>query len=188
MKSSNLDELSKKEPLIVSELHKVFTKGVCRSVSFHAVNNLSFGVQQNECFGLLGVNGAGKTTTLQILIGHLNGTSGSTFINGYDIKKDRYEATLSLGYCPQFDYLPEYLTVEQSLRLFASLRGLHGTSYDLIIKDFIDAFKLNEFKNRLVQNLSGGNKRKLSSALALIGKPKTVILDEVSIKCQEENI
>ena len=102
---------------------------------------------------LLGVNGAGKTTTLSILIGQMKSSNGHAFINGYNIEKDRFQAIKSLGFCPQFDYLPEFLTVEQSLRLFAKLRGLRGSDIDVIIKDFMDAFKLNEFHNKLVQNL-----------------------------------
>lgn len=102
---------------------------------------------------LLGVNGAGKTTTLSILIGEMKSSSGNAFINGFNIESNKSNAIKSLGFCPQFDYLPEFLTVEQSLRLFAKLRGLRGTDIDASIQDFMDAFKLNEFRDKLVQNL-----------------------------------
>lgn len=129
---------------------------------------------------MLGVNGAGKTTTLSIIIGELDATGGEAFINGHSIKTNRQDAIKSLGFCPQFEYLPEFLTVRQSLELFAKLRGLKSSLIDEVLDEFINAFKLGEFSDKLVQNLSGGNKRKVSSAIAFIGKPKTVVLDEVS--------
>jgi ATP-binding cassette subfamily A (ABC1) protein 3 len=119
---------------------------------------------------LLGLNGAGKSTTFKILIGEIEATSGKGFINGYDIKKNRYDALRNLGFCPQFDILPEYLTVIQAFELIARLRGIKKESRKIIIDSFTNVFKLNEFNDKLVQDLSGGNKRKLSSALAFIGK------------------
>lgn len=145
---------------------------------FIAVNHLSFGIKEKECFGLLGLNGAGKTTTFSILTGQLKPTSGKAFINGKDIINDLFGARNSLGFCPQFDQLPEYLTVKQSLVLFAKLRGLYSEKLKDNINDIISAFKLDEFTDKLVQNLSGGNKRKVSSAIAFLGRPKIVILDE----------
>lgn len=141
---------------------------------------MSFGVQPNECFGLLGLNGAGKTTTIEILTGQRYSTAGNAFLNGFNIRHQRLNAIASLGFCPQFEYLPEYLTARESLQLYASLRGLKMSVCRQIIDDYINAFKLNEFQHKLVQNLSGGNKRKVSSAIAFIGNPKTVILDEVN--------
>ena len=133
----------------------------------------------NECFGLLGLNGAGKTSTLQILIGDLESSSGKAYLNGMRIGFGRN--VKDLGYCPQFDYLVDFLTVKETLELFASIRGLRRANAKDIIKKILDNFKLHEFKKTLVQNLSGGNKRKLSSAIAFIGKPQTVILDEVKL-------
>lgn len=118
-----------------------------------AVNNLSFGVRPAECFGLLGLNGAGKTTTIQVLTGQIESSSGAAFVNGFNINAERLEAIRSLGYCPQFDFLPEYLTVRESLELYACLRGLKRNVIKDIIDDFISAFKLNEFQTKLVQNL-----------------------------------
>ena len=121
--------------------------------SFIAVNNLNFGVRPAECFGLLGLNGAGKTTTIQVLTGQIDSTSGAAFVNGYNVGTERLQAIRSLGYCPQFDYLPEYLTVRESLELYANLRGLKRSLTKSIVDDFIGAFKLNEFQTKLVQNL-----------------------------------
>jgi ATP-binding cassette subfamily A (ABC1) protein 3 len=116
------------------------------------------------------LNGAGKSTTFKILIGELDATSGQALINGYDIKKEKIEALRNIGFCPQFDILPEYLTVLQAFELIARLRGIKNENMKTTIDSLINVFKLNEFTDKLVQDLSGGNKRKVSSALAFIGK------------------
>ena len=120
------------------------------------------------------MNGAGKTTTLDILTGQLWATSGHAYINGHDIHKQR----ATLGICPQYDYLPEYLTVRESLVLFAHLRGVRETMVTRVVDEFVFMFRLGECKHKLVQTLSGGTKRKLSASLAFIGNPGIVILDE----------
>lgn len=125
----------------------------------------------------MGLNGAGKTTTFKMLTGEIKPTSGNAYINGFDIDNQRFKALHNLGFCPQFDCLPEYLTVEQTLKLFAGLRGIPSNLVKTIIGELINVFKLNEFGNKLVQDLSGGNKRKVSSAIAFIGKPSVVFLD-----------
>jgi ABC-type multidrug transport system ATPase subunit len=145
-----LKKLSKVEPLIVNKLLKKFKKD---KKDFIAVNYLTFGVAQKECFGLLGLNGAGKTTTFKILTGEIDATSGNAFINGYDINKDTFNARKNLGFCPQFDYLPEFLTVKQTFKLFSNLRGLESKDIDTVIDEFIKVFKLKEFEKKLVQNL-----------------------------------
>jgi ABC-type multidrug transport system ATPase subunit len=126
----------------------------------------------------LGQNGAGKTTTLQIITNQIYKTSGEAFVNSQEIGKFG-DVTASLGFCPQFDCLPEFLTVYQTLHLFANLRGISKKTTSVVVNEFLRVFKLEEFRNKLVQNLSGGTKRKVSSAIAFIGHPKIVILDEV---------
>lgn len=127
---------------------------------------------------MLGLNGAGKSTTFKILTGELSATKGEAFINGYDIKTDRSKARRSLGFCPQFDYLPEYLTVTETFHLYAGLRGLESKTINKTVDELTKVFKLNEMTKKMVQNLSGGNKRKVSAAIAFIGRPSVVILDE----------
>lgn len=143
--------MASQEPILIKKLTQVFkTKA---NSNFVAVNNLNFGVKPSECFGLLGLNGAGKTTTIQILTGQSEATDGTTYLNGKNIKKERNRAIRSLGYCPQFDMLPDYLTSRESLALYANLRGLKSDVKNQTIDEFISAFKLDEFKNKLVQNL-----------------------------------
>lgn len=175
LKNSNLESLSRKEPLVVNKLVKVYKKG---RTNVRAVNQLSFGVQKEQCFGLLGLNGAGKTSTFKMITGESEPNVGDVLINGYSIRARQFLARKNLGYCPQFDKLPEYLTVNETLTLFSKLRGSYST--EKIVDDMLNVFQLTEFENSLVQNLSGGNKRKLSSAIAFLGKPSVVILDEPS--------
>ncbi len=141
---------SASEPLILSGLSKMFVKG---KTKFLAVNNLGFGIAPKECFGLLGLNGAGKTTTFKILTGELKATSGQAYINGYNILKERSQARRSLGFCPQFDYLPEYLSVKETFELYCGLRGLDKVMVPKIIDDMTKVFKLNEMSKKMVQNL-----------------------------------
>jgi ABC-type multidrug transport system ATPase subunit len=160
---------------VVNHLVRRFKKG---SKDFVAVNNLSFGVAKKECFGFLGLNGAGKTTTFKILTGEIRATSGQAYVNGCDISKKMLEARRSLAFCPQFDYLPENMTVRDTLMLFSGIRGLEFKTINNVINDLMAVFKITEFKNKMVQTLSGGNKRKVSSAISFIGRPKVVFLDE----------
>jgi len=102
---------------------------------------------------LLGLNGAGKTTTIEILTGQKRSSDGKAYLNGFDISSNLMNAIKSLGFCPQFDYLPEFLTVKQSLELFLNLRGVKSSVAKMVLKEFMNAFKLNEFANKLVQNL-----------------------------------
>ena len=128
---------------------------------------------------LLGKNCAGKTTLIKMLIGEINSTKGKVFIDGFDLYHNFASARQSLGYCPQFDYLPEYLTVQQCFELFADLRGLTVETIPNVLDDLIKVFTLEEHRHKLINNLSGGCKRKISAALAFLGRPKLVILDEV---------
>lgn len=175
IRNSDLKQVSKEEPLVVHDLVRRFKKG---KKDFIAVNNLSFGIAKKECFGFLGLNGAGKTTTFKILTGEIKPTSGQAFVNGCDIATKMMEARRNLAFCPQFDQLPEFLSVSDTLKLFACIRGLEFGTIDGVVNDLMDTFKLTEFKDKLVQDLSGGNKRKVSSAITFIGRPKVVFLDE----------
>lgn len=109
------------EPLVVSRLSKVFKKA---GRPFAAVNNLSFGVVPTECFGLLGLNGAGKTTTIGILTGELESSSGFAFLNGYNVSTEKLESKRSLGFCPQFVRL--YNWVYRIILIFFKYKKIKG--------------------------------------------------------------
>ncbi|CAI5730665.1 unnamed protein product [Hyaloperonospora brassicae] len=145
-----------------------------------AVRNLSFGLKRGECFGFLGINGAGKTTTMKMLTGDELPTRGTATLGGFDILTQQIEVRRQIGYCPQFDALFELLTVREHLELFASIKGVSRSRLRGVVSDKIKQLNLGDFENKLAGSLSGGNKRKLSVAIALIGDPQIVFLDEPS--------
>ncbi|RNF24658.1 ABC1 transporter [Trypanosoma conorhini] len=158
----------------VVNLRKVYGNGNV------AVRNLSFGVHPGEVFGFLGTNGAGKTTTIAILCQEMVPTSGQAFICGKDTVQDSREALHYIGYCPQFDALLDLLTVEEHLQLYAGIRGVSKCNRKLVVGELMHLFQLTTYRKTRAGQLSGGNKRKLSVAIALIGGPRVVFLDEPS--------
>ncbi|XP_053200580.1 retinal-specific phospholipid-transporting ATPase ABCA4-like [Panonychus citri] len=159
------------EALIVDDLTKDFE-------SSRAVDRITFGVHKAECFGLLGVNGAGKTTTFRMLTGDIIVTSGEAYIGGYSLRKDLLNFQKSISYCPQSDALLDHLTPVESLMLFARIRGMPESKVKDNVNYLIESTDLTPFANICNKNLSGGNKRKLSLAIASIAKPEVIFLDE----------
>jgi ATP-binding cassette, subfamily A (ABC1), member 3 len=145
-----------------------------------AVDNLSFGIKKGEVFGLLGVNGAGKTTTFKMLSGEVTSTAGDSYFKGLKISENLSSIREDLGYCPQFDALVDNLSVYEQLELYYDLKSLAGEDREAVINDKIDKLDLRQYADRLSGTLSGGNKRKLSVAMAMIGNPRIVFLDEPS--------
>jgi len=149
IRNSDLQQLSKTEPFVISGLYKKFFNKKLQK--FVAIRDLSFSVKTHECFGLLGLNGAGKTTAIKILTGEMRSDDGRAFVNGKELTAG--QKCRELGFCPQFDYLPQDLTVKEVLQLYANLRGLEEWRVDLVVKEFMNIFKLVEFKDRLIINL-----------------------------------
>ncbi|KAH1258082.1 ABC transporter A family member 1 [Glycine max] len=145
-----------------------------------AVDSLTFSVQEGECFGFLGTNGAGKTTTISMLCGEECPSDGTAFIFGKDICSHPKAARRYIGYCPQFDALLEFLTVREHLELYARIKGVPDFAIDNVVMEKLTEFDLLKHANKPSFSLSGGNKRKLSVAIAMIGDPPIVILDEPS--------
>uniref|UniRef100_A0A803P6X4 ABC transporter domain-containing protein n=1 Tax=Cannabis sativa TaxID=3483 RepID=A0A803P6X4_CANSA len=145
-----------------------------------AVQSLTFSVQEGECFGFLGTNGAGKTTTLSMLSGEESPTDGSAYIFGKSIRANPKAARQQIGFCPQFDALLEFLTVQEHLELYAKIKGVSDYRIDDVVMEKLVEFDLLKHANKPSFSLSGGNKRKLSVAIAMIGDPPIVILDEPS--------
>ncbi|RWS10623.1 ATP-binding cassette sub-family A member 1-like protein [Dinothrombium tinctorium] len=168
-----VEELLLTDSLIVSKLSKRFG-------NFQAVKNLSFAVHKEECFGLLGVNGAGKTTTFRMLVGDLFPTSGNAYCCGYNLKSSLREFQKNIGYCPQFDALLSKLTGREMLCLFGRLRGIREKDLSSAVKELIILCDLTKHADKRTETYSGGTCRKLSLAIALIGSPKLLFLDEPS--------
>jgi ATP-binding cassette subfamily A (ABC1) protein 3 len=145
-----------------------------------AVNNLTFGVKKGECFGFLGVNGAGKSTTLKMLTADETPSSGTARLNGFDLMQDQQKVRRSIGYCPQFDALLPNLTARETLTLYARIKGLPEVDLQLYVAELLQLLSLNDFADQPCGGYSGGNKRKLSVGMALVGSPAIVFLDEPS--------
>jgi len=148
--------------------------------SQHAVSNVTFGVREGEVFGLLGPNGAGKTTLLNILSGLMSADSGEAFVNGEPVSTKTNRVYQFMGFCPQHDILYDLLTGEEHLRLFADIKRVPRERVNEEINFLLQRFDLKEYANKRVQTYSGGNKRKLSAALSLVGNPRIVFMDEPS--------
>ncbi|VDL98055.1 unnamed protein product [Schistocephalus solidus] len=142
------------------------------------VRNLTFGVRPGECFGLLGVNGAGKTTTFNMLTANTCPDQGEIWINGHNLLNETCWAYNELGYCPQFDALHSQLTGFETLQFYARIRGFPDHSIQRSVDRLIDSLSLRPHAHKLVSSYSGGNLRKLSTAVAILGGPRVLLLDE----------
>ncbi|XP_064444861.1 retinal-specific phospholipid-transporting ATPase ABCA4 [Mirounga angustirostris] len=164
---------NKTDILRLNELTKVYS-----GTSSPAVDRLCFGVRPGECFGLLGVNGAGKTTTFKMLTGDTTVTSGDAMVAGKSILTNISDVHQNMGYCPQFDAIDDLLTGREHLYLYARLRGVPADEIERVANWSIQSLGLSLYADCLVGTYSGGNKRKLSTAIALMGCPPLVLLDE----------
>ncbi|GLB44403.1 putative ABC-2 family transporter protein [Lyophyllum shimeji] len=145
------------------------------------VDDVSFGVSRDTIFAMLGPNGAGKTTTLDILRGSITPDSGDVMIDGTSVMRHPGIARSSLGVCPQFTTIDSQLTTREHLWIYGRLKGLYrGKELDSSVDSLLQATGLDQYDNLLASRLSGGNQRKLSLAIALIGNPAVVLIDEFS--------
>lgn len=146
--------------------------------NFLAVNQLCVGIKHSECFGLLGVNGAGKTSTFKMLTGDIKISHGQAWVQGISLKTNMKEVHKRIGYCPQFDALIDDLTGRETLRLFALSRGIPRFKLQDVIEKLSTDLNFKKHLDKQVKAYSGGNKRKLSTAVALLGNPVIIYLDE----------
>lgn len=160
------------DPLKVLRVSKHFGK-------YAAVQNITFGVESGEVFALLGPNGAGKSTTINLIRGDMRPTRdcGDIFVENISMSKHRAMARSHLGVCPQFDAMDQ-MTVLEHLRFYARIRGVTNVEYN--VNQVIRAVGLLPYGHRMAAKLSGGNKRKLSLGIALMGNPTVLLLDEPS--------
>uniref|UniRef100_A0A8C3WSX6 ATP binding cassette subfamily A member 3 n=1 Tax=Catagonus wagneri TaxID=51154 RepID=A0A8C3WSX6_9CETA len=163
-------------PLVIKELSKVYEQ----RAPLLAVDKVSLKVQKGECFGLLGFNGAGKTTTFKMLTGEETITSGDAFVGGYSVSSDLGKVRQRIGYCPQFDALLDHLTGRETLVMYARLRGVPERHIGACVENALRGLLLEPCADKLVRTYSGGNKRKLSAGIALLGEPAVIFLDEPS--------
>ncbi|RMC00946.1 hypothetical protein DUI87_22633 [Hirundo rustica rustica] len=131
-----------------------------------------------KCFGLLGVNGAGKTSTFKMLTGDTEVTLGEAWLKGHSVLTDLQSVHQHMGYCPQFDAITDLLTGREHLEFYSRLRGVPEEEIPRVAQWGITALGLGPHADRPAGKYSGGNKRKLSTAIALLGCPPVVFLDE----------
>ena len=160
--------------ILLSHMRKVYPGGKV------AVRDMSFGLPVGQVFGFLGINGAGKTSTLKMLSGDVIPTGGKGTIAGYDIVSEQPDVRRLLGYCPQFDALLALMTTREHLELFARIKGVKEADVDAVVREKMQQMGIEQYEHKKAGTLSGGNKRKLSVAIALIGNPPVVLLDEPS--------
>ena len=154
-------------------------ENVCKNYKTKkALDNVSLTIKEGELFGLLGVNGAGKTTLIKILCGLTNKTSGTIMIDNFNLDKDIDKIKEIIDISPQETSVANNLTVKENLEFFANIYNNNNTN---TINEIIDIFNLNEVINQRAKTLSGGYKRRLSIAIALISKPKILFLDEPTL-------
>jgi len=164
--------------VLARQLSKVYKVSAKKSVM--AVDNISFAVNKGDCLALLGTSGAGKTTTFKILTRDVQATNGETFINGKELESNFADIRKTIGYGPQYESAFMSMTVRENLTFYAMLKGIPKNILDKAISKLIVDMDLIEFEHVLVGNLSGGNKRKTTVAIALLGNPPIVFLDEPS--------
>lgn len=147
-----------------------------------AVKGVSFDVPRNQIFGLLGPNGAGKTSTIHCLT-HMEGEemdSGDATVSGHSVVSDLENARVYMGICPQFDAQNDYLTGREHLNMLAGIRGVPPEKLKEVVDQYIEATDLTLKADAGTGTYSGGNRRRLSVAMSLIGKTRAVFLDEPS--------
>ncbi len=146
-----------------------------------AVDNLNLEICQGELFSLLGTNGAGKTTTIKMLSCLTNVTSGDAYVLGNSIVNNPYEVKKIIGISPQETAIAPNLTVLENLRLMCGIYNFSKQKTLEKIQQLTNDFSLSEVLNKTSSKLSGGYKRRLSLAMALIGEPKILFLDEPTL-------
>jgi ABC-type multidrug transport system ATPase subunit len=148
-------------------LDKVYKKYHSLGNATIAVKDMNMKVSRGECVGLIGLNGAGKSTTFQMIVGKIRPTSGSIHQSGQRI-----------GYCPQANSLDLKITVNNLLHVYSTMCGFNREESAITVRNLLHAFGLEVYANVPCGELSGGNKRKVCTAISTIGSPDSILMDE----------
>jgi lipooligosaccharide transport system ATP-binding protein len=164
------------KPVIVRELHKEYR--LPGRPPLKAVNGISFEISRGEVFGLLGPNGAGKSTSMNCITGFYHATAGDVFLMGVDVRVDPRRARQNLGVCAQEDTLDSDFSVLDQMTRYGTYFGQKASAVRPRAEALLSRFGLAEKSNDMVEALSGGMRRRLQVARALIAEPSVLILDE----------
>ena len=154
---------------------KIEVKGISKAFGDNkALDNIYFNIEGGKAFGILGRNGAGKTTFIRILLGIMNEDSGEILIDGQSIRSSK----IKFGYLPEERGLYLKYKVCDQLLYFAELNGLKKKEGEKIIREYLKLFKIEEYYNKKIEELSKGNKQKVQLIAAIIHDPDIIVLDE----------
>ena len=153
----------------------------------HAVDGISFTVNEGEILGFLGPNGAGKSTTMNILTGYISSTSGTAKVAGFDILEDPIEAKKHIGYLPEHPPLYLDMTVQAYLEFCYHLKKARQPM-KAHLDDICARVRITDVRNRIIKNLSKGYRQRVGLAQALIGNPEVLILDEPTVGLDPKQI
>jgi ABC-2 type transport system ATP-binding protein len=162
--------------LSFQSVSKIYPAKSAGAVAFKALDRVSFDVQEGEFFGLLGPNGAGKTTLISTLAGLARASEGQVQVHGHDVQNDYATARRLLGVVPQELVFDPFFTVRESLRIQSGYFGVKKN--DAWIDELLDNLGLSDKANSNMRQLSGGMKRRVLVAQALVHKPRVIVLDE----------
>ncbi|MHA1911604.1 MAG: ABC transporter ATP-binding protein [Candidatus Kariarchaeaceae archaeon] len=177
MASESVKESEKEKYVIEIEgLEKIYKTGKVR-----AVDGLNLRIKEGEIYALIGANGSGKTTSINIMTGALYPTAGKIKVLGLEMPKERHTLSRYLGVAPQEYSIYLDMTVEQNIKFYADLYGIRNEAFEKQINHLLDVMKLVEKRKTTVSQLSGGMKRRVSIACALIHSPKLVFFDEATV-------
>lgn len=146
-----------------------------------AVDNISLDINEGEIFGFLGPNGAGKSTAINLICGLLKPNQGEIFIDGIDMERSKLEAKKRLGLVPQEIALFDTLTAQENISFFGKLAGLKGNLLKERTEEALELVGLSDKRKEMPKGFSGGMKRRLNIACAIVHHPRVIIMDEPTV-------
>lgn len=154
---------------------------------FHALESLSFRIDNGELYGFLGPNGAGKTTTVKMTVGLLKPTSGTITVDGFNVSENPMDVKEITGYIPDTPYVYPQLTMREYLDFIEDIYDLNGEQAENIREEYYEKFNLSNWHQDLVQNLSHGMKQKMLFTAIFMMEPSVIVIDEPMVGLDPES-